>query len=193
MRRNSFSILAAHSVLLFAAAIFALPLLWMVLTSFRRGVDIQGDPSLLPFPGTLENYRKVFRRDFFWTSLGNSLMVMSLSGAQIKALLESQQKPTATEPTFLQPSEGLTYTWQADAPAGERVQNLRLQGEALVPGQAYRVTVNNFLAEGGDGFVLLKEGTARLGGGQDVDALVAYLGAAPPREPSAQARIGWAP
>ena len=55
--------------------VFAFPVYWMVLTSFRRGVDIQGDPSLLPFPATLENYRKVFRREFFWSSLANSLMV----------------------------------------------------------------------------------------------------------------------
>jgi 5'-nucleotidase len=149
----------------------------------RSELECQGTP-----PCTV-----TFGQAFTMQPFGNSLVVMSLSGAQIKALLESQQKPAAAEPTFLQPSEGLTYTWQADAPAGERVQELRLQGEALVPAQAYRVTVNNFLAEGGDGFVLLKEGTERLGGAQDIDALVAYLGASPPREPSVQARISRVP
>lgn len=149
----------------------------------RSDLECQGTP-----PCTV-----TFGQAFTMQPFGNSLMVMSLSGAQVKALLESQQKPAATEPMFLQPSEGLTYTWQGDAPAGERVQDLRLHGEALVPTQTYRVTVNSFLAEGGNGFVLLKEGTARLGGGQDVDALVAYLGAASPREPSPQARISRTP
>jgi 5'-nucleotidase len=37
--------------------------------------------------------------------------------------------------------------------------------------------VNSFLAEGGDKFEVLKEGTDLKGGGQDVDALIAYLGA----------------
>ena len=41
--------------------------------------------------------------------------------------------------------------------------------------RTYRVTVNNFMATGGDGFTTLKAGTNRLGGAQDVDALVAYL------------------
>jgi N,N'-diacetylchitobiose transport system permease protein len=54
----------------------------MVTTSFRRGVDIQSpDPRFLPFPGTLENYRKVFNREFFWSSLRNSLIITLLTVA----------------------------------------------------------------------------------------------------------------
>lgn len=59
--------------------IAAFPVYWMVLTSFRRGVDIQkATPQFLPAPGTLSNYRKVFRRDFFWTAVKNSLTVTLL-------------------------------------------------------------------------------------------------------------------
>jgi 5'-nucleotidase len=54
------------------------------------------------------------------------------------------------------------------------------------------VTVNSFLAEGGDGFDVLTEGTDRKGGGQDVDALIAYL-AASERAPIAEARIARLP
>ena len=51
----------------------------MVLTSFRRGVDIQQPtPQFLPIPATLDNYRKVFERDFFWTAVRNSLIVTLL-------------------------------------------------------------------------------------------------------------------
>ena len=58
------------------------PVYWMVTTSFRRGVDIQSpDPQFLPFPGTLENYRKVFTRDFFWSALRNSLIITLLTVA----------------------------------------------------------------------------------------------------------------
>jgi len=60
-------------------AVAAFPVYWMVLTSFRRGVDIQRpSPQFLPSPGTLNNYRKVFDRDFFWTAVRNSLMVTLL-------------------------------------------------------------------------------------------------------------------
>jgi N,N'-diacetylchitobiose transport system permease protein len=66
-----------------AAVVFlitAFPVYWMLLTSFRRGADIQTpEPQLLPRRATLENYRKVFDRDFFWTALRNSLAVTLLT------------------------------------------------------------------------------------------------------------------
>ena len=37
------------------------------------------------------------------------------------------------------------------------------------------MTVNSFLADGGDGFTVLTEGTDRVGGGGDLDAFIAYL------------------
>ena len=43
----------------------------------------------------------------------------------------------------------------------------------LDPTKTYRVTVNNFMATGGDGFTTLLNGTNLLGGAQDIDALVA--------------------
>ena len=61
-------------VLVFVVATF--PVYWMVLTSFRRGIDIQRPtPQFVPNPGTLANYRKVFRREFFWTAVKNSFTV----------------------------------------------------------------------------------------------------------------------
>ena len=64
---------------LFVFLIAAFPVYWMVLTSFRRGVDIQkATPQFVPSPGTLANYRKVFDRDFFWTAVKNSLTVTML-------------------------------------------------------------------------------------------------------------------
>jgi N,N'-diacetylchitobiose transport system permease protein len=63
-------------------AIALFPVYWMLLTSFRRGVDIHSrSPSFVPIPGTLANYRKVFERDFFWTAMRNSLMVTTLTVA----------------------------------------------------------------------------------------------------------------
>ena len=62
------------AVIVFLISTF--PVYWMVLTSFRRGVDIQRPtPQFVPSPGTLQNYRKVFNRDFFWTAVQNSLTV----------------------------------------------------------------------------------------------------------------------
>jgi 5'-nucleotidase len=53
----------------------------------------------------------------------------------------------------------------------------------------YRVTVNNFLADGGDGFSVLREGTNRLGGVVDTDAFADYLGDNSPLSPTPRNRI----
>jgi N,N'-diacetylchitobiose transport system permease protein len=77
-RRVSRVLINAAGVVVFLITTF--PVYWMVLTSFRRGVDIQRpEPQLLPSRSTLDNYRKVFSRDFFWTALRNSLMVTLLT------------------------------------------------------------------------------------------------------------------
>ncbi|MDH4393333.1 MAG: 5'-nucleotidase, partial [Aquabacterium sp.] len=120
---------------------------------------------------------------------GNSLVVMTLSGVELKALLEQQQPPGRASPSFLAPSAGLAYRWLASAPPGQRVQDLTLNGQPVGPKQALRVTVNSFMADGGDGYVQLRTGRERLGGMQDVDALVAHLQTV--RTPEAAPRITW--
>jgi 5'-nucleotidase len=119
-----------------------------------------------------------FGQAFTMQPFGNSLVVMSLSGAQLKEMLESQQRGSGGEARFLQPSDGFTYTWTDSAPPGARVSDMRLGGQPVEPARKYRVTVNSFLAEGGDGFAAIKDGTEPVGGGQDIDALLAYLGQA---------------
>ena len=66
---------------------------------------------------------------------------------------------------------------------------MRLDGQPVDPGGRYRVTVNNFLAEGGDGFVVLREGTERSTGGGDLAALVAWFEQMSPIAPGPLDRI----
>ena len=54
-------------------------------------------------------------------------------------------------------------------------EQLVLNGVVQNPGRTYRVTVNNFIATGGDNFSVLTGGVSPLGGAQDIDALVAYF------------------
>jgi 5'-nucleotidase len=126
---------------------------------------------------------------FTMQPFGNSLVVMSFSGTELKALLESQQPPDRNAPHLLVPSASLHYRWVASAPHGQRVQQVTVDGQPLRPDATYRVTVNSYLAEGGDGFQLLKTGRERLGGLVDLDALLAFLQTTP--SPSAQRRIEW--
>jgi 5'-nucleotidase len=121
---------------------------------------------------------------------GNSLVTMTLTGAQIDQLLEQQfDNPTAGQTRILQVSASLTYTWSASAPTGSKVDMIAINGTPVDPNAAYRVTVNSFLAEGGDNFTVLAQGTDRLGGAVDLDALVDYLAANSPVPPGPQNRI----
>lgn len=118
---------------------------------------------------------------------GNVMTTMTLTGAQLRAVLEQQWQPTVTR--ILQPSASLTYSWSQSAPAGSKVSDVRLNGTPIDPAASYRVSVNNFLADGGDGFAELRNGTNRTGGLVDIDAFAAYLQGHPNTAPPATNRI----
>ncbi|HAC69683.1 MAG TPA: bifunctional metallophosphatase/5'-nucleotidase [Pseudomonas sp.] len=107
----------------------------------------------------------------------NTLTLVDLTGAQLRELLEQQWRrdPDARP---LQVSAGFAYVWDARRPVGQRVVSgsIRLNGVALDDRRRYRVVANNFLADGGDGAALLKEGRNRLETGiTDLEALERYL------------------
>ncbi len=123
---------------------------------------------------------------------GNSMVTMTLTGAQIDTLLEQQWLGVnATAPKILQVSEGFAYTWSTSAPAGSKVDiaSISINGVPINPTATYRVTVNSFLADGGDGFTVLVQGTDRLGGEVDTDAFEDYFAAYSPVPPGPQNRI----
>jgi 5'-nucleotidase len=123
---------------------------------------------------------------------GNTLAVRSFTGRQIKAIL-SQQWASGTnsveQPQILLPSAGFTYAYDLSKPAGERIVDVRLNGEPLRDDQVYRVAISNFLASGGDNFTVFREGTEQVGGPLDLDALEAYFRAHPRLVPPATNRI----
>ena len=122
----------------------------------------------------------------------NLVVTQTFTGAQLKDVLEQQfvgyQGQTSTK--ILQVSSGLTYTWSASAALGSKISNLALNGTPIDPAASYRVTTNDFLANGGDGFRLLTGGTGRTTApGFDIDALTAYLGSNSPVPPGPANRI----
>ena len=120
----------------------------------------------------------------------NQLVTLTLTGAQIKAALE-QQWLDPKRPRILHASKDFSYAWDNTAPFGGHVvaERMKLNGEAIDPAKPYRVTVNNYLAVGGDGFAAFKDGTAAQFGSYDVDALDAYFKANSPVAPVAGKRI----
>ncbi len=127
---------------------------------------------------------------------GNSLVTMTLTGAQIDTLLEQQfDNPGVGQNRILQVSQGFAYTWSAGAPKGSKVDpaSITLNGVPVDPAASYRVTVNNFMADGGDGYTVLREGTDRLGGDVDLDALEKYFTAQGTVAPGPRNRITQVP
>jgi 5'-nucleotidase len=120
----------------------------------------------------------------------NQLVTLTLTGTQIKTMLE-QQWLDPKRPRILQVSKGFSYAWDGAKPYGDRVaaDRMSLNGQRIDPAMSYRVTVNNYLAVGGDGFTVLKEGTAQQFGVYDVDALYAYFQANSPIAPTTADRI----
>ncbi|MDP1868104.1 MAG: bifunctional metallophosphatase/5'-nucleotidase [Bradyrhizobium sp.] len=120
----------------------------------------------------------------------NQLVTLTLTGMQIKTMLE-QQWLDPKRPRILHVSHGFSYSWDGARPIGDRVaaDRISLHGARIEPATSYRVTVNNFLAGGGDGFTVFTEGTAPQVGVYDVDALYAYFRANSPIAPAPGNRI----
>ena len=106
----------------------------------------------------------------------NNLVTMTLTGAQIVQLLE-QQWLGQPQPRILQVSHGFGYSWDNAKPVGQRVVpgSVMLDGRPIEAAASYRVTVNSFLADGGDNFQILKQGRDRRTGAMDVDAFEAHV------------------
>ena len=110
----------------------------------------------------------------------NNLVTLTLTGAQLQRALE-QQWLNQPRPRVLQVSRGFSYTWDGSKPPGQRVVpgSLRLNGAPIEPQQRLRVTINSFLAGGGDNFSLFKQDARDPRTGMmDVDALERYVSAA---------------
>lgn len=115
---------------------------------------------------------------------GNLLNTVTMTGAQIKALLEQQYRVSSTgsaSTLSLCVSDGFTYTWDASAPQGSKVVagSMRLHGVPVEPDATYRVGTLSFLAQGGDGFSTFTQASALTGGPEDLANLVAYFEAHP--------------
>jgi 5'-nucleotidase len=122
---------------------------------------------------------------------GNNLITLTLTGAELKAVLEQQWLPTRQKPQILQVSQGFTYAFDATRPIGSRViaSSMKLDGKPIRPGTSYRVTINSFMASGGDGFTLFTAGRDKVTGMIDVDAAEAYFKARSPLSPPKSRRV----
>ena len=114
---------------------------------------------------------------------GNDLVRMELTGQQIVDVLNQQWAPPQTFARVLKTS-GITYTWDGKGTAAIAdneviAASVLVNGELLNLSGTYSVTVNSFLASGGDNFTVFRQGTNRVVGPVDLDALVDHVQALP--------------
>lgn len=108
----------------------------------------------------------------------NTLVTMSLTGRQVRRVLEQQWQPVETDRQFraLGTSDGLTWTFDPTRSTGDRITSVTVGGAPLDPEASYRVAVSSFLAEGGDSFTEFTEGAdVRDTGLVDSEAWLVYL------------------
>ena len=145
--------------------------------AFTNSGGVRAD--LVPLPDGSVTYEKIFAMQPF----GNSIVVETLTGVQLKALLEQQfdsGSNSAEQPNTLLPSKNFAFTYDLSRPAGQRIVTMTLDGNPIDPKTNYRVAVGSFLASGGDNFTVLQQGTNPVDVGLDLDATEAWLATSPP-------------
>jgi 5'-nucleotidase len=146
--------------------------------AFMNPGGIRGDLRVAPIAnegtGTV-TYGKIYTVQPF----SNVLYTVSLTGAQLTQALEEQfhEGSGGSASRVLQPSKGVSYTYDRSAPAGHHVVHgtLKINGAKVDPKKSYRITISDFVYNGGEGFKTFKEGKDLVTGLTDVDALEKYF------------------
>jgi len=146
-----------------------------------------------------------FGEAFTFQPFGNTLLTFPMTGAQIISVLLEQCQPAGSSRPFLHlgVSEGFTYDLSktfaviggVNTCTSVTISNVKLNGVALDPAATYMVTANNFLADGGDNFGTFGtiDPALRQDGGNDLLALINYLGAYSPVAPPSTNRVNELP
>jgi 5'-nucleotidase len=137
---------------------------------------------ILPGADGMLTYGALFRVQPFQ----NDLIVLTLTGKQLKAVLEQQFAAAMNDRSrLLGVSSGFSYRWDAARAQGDRViaESMTLNGSAIRADLEYRVTANSFIAGGSEGFSTFREGRDRQVAVVDLEALVQFLSANSPYSP----------
>ena len=125
---------------------------------------------------TVEPGKPVTLSDLFAIQpFSNELVVMTLTGAQLRELVVRQLPKTPAPRRFAQVSNNFRFQWSQAADGSSKLDSLTLDGQPLVESKDYRIVVNNFMAEGGDDFSVFRQGRDKVNLGVDLDALVEWI------------------
>ena len=155
--------------------------------AFMNPGGIRADLSFAQSPVGEGDGVVTFGEAFDVQPFNNLVVTQDMTGDQIKAVLE-QQWAACTPPgrsggatVILQVSATFTYSYNDTLACGSRISNMRLNGNPIDGSTTYKVTLNNFIADGGDSFPAFTAGTNRVYAPDfDIDALADYLDANSP-------------
>jgi 5'-nucleotidase len=130
---------------------------------------VHGDDIRADLPGGPVSYGQLFEIQ----SSQNSLVKVTLTGRQLREVLEQsfdrRGRPTAQV-------SGAVVRYDPRRPARKRVKEVEFQGGRKLQAEAtYTLAVDDFLAAGGNGYVMLTGRPSEPAGMLDVDGLITYL------------------
>ncbi len=115
----------------------------------------------------------------------NTLVVLKISGAQLKDYLEHSSAYYRTIPltgSVIDPRvrgynfdavRGATYRIDLSRPVGQRIVGLAVGGRAVVPGDSFTLATNSYRAAGGGGYEMLRGARVVYDRGENIADLIA--------------------
>jgi 5'-nucleotidase len=121
----------------------------------------------------------------------NYLFIIEIKGSQIKEILEQQFiNYKGGKSLILQISKGFSYQWDNSKSLGSKVdiKDIKLNNQPIKSEGIYKITINDFLYQGGDGFDF-PQNTPLQQGPIDIEATKEYFKKNSPLENKEQNRI----
>jgi len=119
----------------------------------------------------------------------NSLVMIELTGAEIKAALEHGVQAYPAVEGFFPHVSGMSFVIDPNKEVGSRVTELMIGDEPVDMEAAYTLVTNDFLHIGGDGYEMFKGKEALSYAGLLSEVLEGYLRANPEVSPEVEGRI----
>jgi len=160
--------------------------------SFMNSGGVRGGLIFDQISGGEQPGEVTYGEAFTVQPFGNTLVVKTCTGQQIYDVLNQQfNNPAAGSNRIMLPSGNVRYQWTTAGGSHVVDGSVSFDGglSFIDKAASYRVSMNNFMADGGDGYTVFKSCTQPLGGDVDIDAFAAYLGKHSPVAPPALNRI----
>ncbi len=103
----------------------------------------------------------------------NTVYQIEMKGSDLRKIFEHGAGLTNG---ILQASRGVEMSYDESKPVGQRVVKCLIKGEPLADDKKYRLLTSNFLADGGDGFLVFKNASFRKNTGVEMlQSMIRYL------------------